>query len=394
MSVLNKMIGVVTCLALGVSSRCISQNVFQVTISLDSAINAEDISCSIDEGFGLNAVEKEFKGRQLIISDIQSSFIPSIKISRIDDSNNQFSSEFFIDKSPAFIKVGNRFNIDESQLTYDTLINVTPVSDTSFNKSFKDLVNFRLPISQNVASFWKQNGGKIDLNDSLRQVARDLTKQLAEKDISYIRDHLQDYFSFWYFRRQVVAPALSLSKYDLPYLHHLLQVFLSSFPVEYVNSKEGKYLSETLKFYSNPPTVDIGDIAPNFILRSQNEQSIELNDYRGKYVLLDFWASWCYPCRLNNPKILELSKQWSQDELTIISISADENAKQWKEAILKDRMSWINLIDSELIPGKVTWAYAIMNFPTYILIDPEGVVRLRTVNDVNRMISEINHQLR
>jgi len=116
---------------------------------------------------------------------------------------------------------------------------------------------------------------------------------------------------------------------------------------------------------------------------------VSLSDFKGKYVLLDFWASWCGPCRINNPILKSIINKYKNFNFELISISADEKSDKWKTAIKKDAMNWVNLSDLKGMKSQVVIEYGISAFPTYILIDPSGKIILRTENEIEKIREKI-----
>ena len=124
-----------------------------------------------------------------------------------------------------------------------------------------------------------------------------------------------------------------------------------------------------------------GQTAPDFTLPDLNNVDISLSDLKGKIVLIDFWASWCGPCRRENPKLVKLYNQFSKSNFEILSVSLDgtqrqkEPKKAWKEAIEQDNLSkWIHV--SEL-NGWETHVRALYNFtsiPYTILLNEKGEI--------------------
>jgi thiol-disulfide isomerase/thioredoxin len=122
-----------------------------------------------------------------------------------------------------------------------------------------------------------------------------------------------------------------------------------------------------------------------FSLKDTAGHIVRSADFKGKYLLLDFWASWCGPCRANNPVLKKIVDKYRHSKFELVSISMDDNADKRKAAINKDSMNWINISDLKALNSNVVIEYGISAYPTYILIDPKGKVILRTENEIDRI---------
>ena len=117
--------------------------------------------------------------------------------------------------------------------------------------------------------------------------------------------------------------------------------------------------------------LDVGKEAPTFVLTDINGKEVDLMSFRGKYVFLDFWASWCAPCRKENPNLVKVYKTFGGKNFEIISISTDESVESWKKAVADDGLTWTQVIDPT---GEVQEKYAIIKIPTTWLLDKEGKI--------------------
>lgn len=117
-----------------------------------------------------------------------------------------------------------------------------------------------------------------------------------------------------------------------------------------------------------------GEMAPDFTLTTPQGDSVSLSDFRGKYVLVDFWASWCRDCRKENPAVVELNKKYDGEKFAIISVSLDKEREAWLKAIEKDGLTWTQVSDLEGWQSAPARNYEIKWIPTNFLIDPEGKV--------------------
>lgn len=122
----------------------------------------------------------------------------------------------------------------------------------------------------------------------------------------------------------------------------------------------------------NADLVKVGGTAPDFELTNINGEKIRLSQFRGQYVLIDFWASQCAGCRVENKRLAKIYKDFRAKGLEIISISEDNVKDKWVKASEKDGISWINLIDSNVKQASTN--YNVLLIPTSFLIDPNGMV--------------------
>ena len=126
---------------------------------------------------------------------------------------------------------------------------------------------------------------------------------------------------------------------------------------------------------SQAGTTNESNMAPEIAMKNPAGKIIKLSSLRGKVVLLDFWASWCGPCRRESPNVLRLYKQYKDKGFTVFSVSLDEDAASWKQAIAKDGLIWPNHV-SDLMGWKtpMTQLYQFESIPHTVLIDKEGKI--------------------
>lgn len=144
-----------------------------------------------------------------------------------------------------------------------------------------------------------------------------------------------------------------------------------NFSPEIKNSEEGKEMAEKLKYFSQSK---VGSVAPKFTLKDINGKTVSLDDFKGKYVLIDFWASWCGPCREELPYVKELYKQYHQQGFEIISITKDEKSDLWEKAIEKEKIeSWthFSLLENQ---SNIDKEYFVNGIPHKLLIDKNGMI--------------------
>jgi len=118
-----------------------------------------------------------------------------------------------------------------------------------------------------------------------------------------------------------------------------------------------------------------GQTAVDLSLPDLNGKLVSLSELKGKVVLIDFWASWCGPCRHNNPRLVKLYNKYHEKGLEIYSVSLDEDMADWKKAVHHDRLIWIQVIDDKGWQATSASAYGVDMIPSSFLIDKQGVIR-------------------
>jgi thiol-disulfide isomerase/thioredoxin len=124
----------------------------------------------------------------------------------------------------------------------------------------------------------------------------------------------------------------------------------------------------------------VGGKAPDFAQADTNGKPVKLSDFKGKYVLIDFWASWCVPCRAVNSYLVKASQQLGKRNFTIVGISLDSKKVPWLQAIKQDGLNWFQLSDLRLWRNNVSVKYYVYDIPANYLIDPNGIIIAKNIN--------------
>jgi len=125
--------------------------------------------------------------------------------------------------------------------------------------------------------------------------------------------------------------------------------------------------------------VSVGQKAPEFVINSVNDKPVKLSDYKGKYVMLDFWASWCGPCRQENPNIVKQYNIYKDKGFNILGISIDDEKDQWKKAIADDKLTWTQASELQGGGSSTPTLYRIGAIPANFVIDPQGIIIAKNI---------------
>lgn len=132
------------------------------------------------------------------------------------------------------------------------------------------------------------------------------------------------------------------------------------------------FLSITTITNAQPP---VGSKAPEISLPNASGEIVKLSSLKGKVVLLDFWASWCGPCRQNNRRMLPVYKEYKDKGLEVYAVSIDGNRNAWTNAVQQDKMNWLQVIDVKAERGnELTQTWNLQYIPSTFLINKEGTI--------------------
>jgi peroxiredoxin len=144
-------------------------------------------------------------------------------------------------------------------------------------------------------------------------------------------------------------------------------------------------------------SVSVGAIAPDFAEPDTSGVPIKLSSFKGKYVFLDFWASWCGPCRNENPNVVKAYNKYKGENFTILSVSLDQTGKKsdWLKAIHDDGLTWNHVSDLKFWANDAALLYSVRAIPQNFLIDPSGKIIARNIfgDDLQKKLAEIFNKM-
>lgn len=135
---------------------------------------------------------------------------------------------------------------------------------------------------------------------------------------------------------------------------------------------ESIYVKELQKISVDKKALEVGVVAPDFTMNNQDGEPVTLSSFRGKIVLIDFWASWCAPCRKENPNVVKLYDRYKDKGFDIIGVSLDRDKSAWLQAIENDKLTWTHVSDLKDWNNAVAKLYRVRSIPHTVLLDSEG----------------------
>lgn len=216
---------------------------------------------------------------------------------------------------------------------------------------------------------FKKNPTNINFKDSanyLRELLKPVYKKSVENEFNYILNNPCSYISIYKF-------GVLVNRYTLD----SVKTIYSRFCINVKRSIYGKLIEKDIRIIEGGGP---GALAKNFVALDINKRKVSLDSYKGKkYILLDFWATWCKPCREEAPFLNTLYDKFKDKNLEIISIANDdERISLWKKVILEDKTNrWVHVLQMVGKPEDIGKKYGVQPIPTKILIDKSGKILLR-----------------
>lgn len=265
--------------------------------------------------------------------------------------------DMFLDKGKVLING----NIDSS---YDTKVSGSAIVKeyAAYNQSQQYLRKPVQAIYDKMLAAYKDgdSAGMKKYQDEFN-IARDQQNKYAvEKQLAFIRSHPNSIASAWELLHFVNDKTLEESK----------QIY-NSFSANVKTSEIGKETGNRIATLSR---VAVGNMAPGFGQVDANNKSVTLSSYKGKYVLLEFWASWCSPCRAESPNVLKAYQKYKGKGFDVLSVSLDHEKDKWLQAVKKDGLLWTQISDLKGWKNDVAVLYGINAVPANFLIDPDGKI--------------------
>jgi peroxiredoxin len=167
-----------------------------------------------------------------------------------------------------------------------------------------------------------------------------------------------------------------------------LESIVNNFPPEISTSD---YVIELKKELADKKKTSVGNMAPDFTMNDPDGKPIQLSSYKGQVVLLDFWASWCMPCRQENPNIVQLYQKYHSKGFEILGVSLDRAKDRWVKAIEEDKLTWPQVSDLKFWQNAAARMYAVTLIPQSFLIDKDGKIIAKglKVDELSKKLAEI-----
>lgn len=241
------------------------------------------------------------------------------------------------------------------------------VGGTTLNNDQQELIDMLLTFKKRedvLNQEFKQAGEDKSLQEKVRLRYEQLLKERKQAQEAFIRSHPNSLVAFALFRSSIDLATEQAKAIEL----------FNLFSASLKNTNAGQMIRERI---AKTKPVELGSLAPLFSAKNTKGEVISLDSFKGKYVLVDFWASWCAPCRQESPNLVAAYKRYREHNFTILGVSLDggENAKKkWMDAIEKDKLPWEQVCELEGWQSAIARMYSVSAIPANFLVDPDGKI--------------------
>jgi len=267
------------------------------------------------------------------------------------------------------------FFIENSNIVFTATDSIAKANVTGSvaDRESRELEATVRPITKNIMrlnnKFSKNNKASANYSAGERKIASDSVAawvaEIRDIKLKFVESHLNSFMGLYTYSYSILG-----SKFDPAAVEPLFYKFS---PV-LQSSALGKRTMERIEIAKRGQA---GKKVTDFTQNDVNGKPFTLSSLRGKYVLVDFWASWCAPCRAENPNVRKAYQALKSKNFEIVSVSLDAGKSQWVDAINKDGMPWIHVSDLKGWKNEVAVLYGVNSVPQNFLINPEGVVVAR-----------------
>ncbi len=370
----------------------------KIILLLISAIALTITSCKYFNGYQINGNMKNAEGIKVYLEDIFQT--PAVTMDTTTISAGKFQLKNYSDKGIYRLRFGD--NPDNSIFIF-----LDKKQKLSLDADYKKLNDYKINgnlASKSIAKLLETNYQNLVQIDSATNVYERAGLKQKDSMLGILKNKKSAYIDYLHnfikkednadvacFALQLLEP---YKEEEIPFIIEQVKNLHESAP----NSRQINLWYAEVQQYEKQllakqeEGLPVGEMAPNIILQNPQGDTIQLKDLKGKYVLLDFWASWCQPCRQNNPHLVQIFEKFHFQGLEIFSVSLDEMKERWVNAIKVDKLIWqYHGSDFQKWNGISVNKYKVASIPAVFLLDKNGKIIAKNLHgqELDNKLSEI-----
>lgn len=236
-----------------------------------------------------------------------------------------------------------------------------------FNAIMKPLNDKMAPLSEKMRQYFNEKNDAA--RDSIFPFLVAIRKDMTATETEFIKNNPDSWVTLGMMKVRAVI-------IDVPQFEPLYNAMTD----ELKNSDDGRKMADRLVIAKR---LQPGQPFKNFVMNDTEGRPVSLESFKGKYVLVDFWASWCGPCRAENPHVLKAYNQFKDKNFDVLAISLDQKKDAWLKAIREDGMPWTHVSDLKGFDNVAAKEYGIIAIPQNFLLDPQGKIIAQNLRGEN-----------
>lgn len=269
-------------------------------------------------------------------------------------NERDYFAQFFLENADIQVE-SYKDSLRASKVTGSPTTDIFNTYVDEVNNLNKKIREYQTQYSQAAASGNKEEMEKIEIDIN---AASDNMMIYAK---NFVREH----------NTSVVAPFIALSQLAGQLEYNELKAMVDSFAPELATSE---YVVKLKEILDKEAKTAVGVVAPDFTMNDVDGNPFTLSSLRGKYVLIDFWASWCGPCRGENPNVVAAYNKFKDKGFDILGVSLDRDKEAWLKAIADDKLTWHQVSDLKFWQNEAAQLYGVNAIPHSVLLDPDGKI--------------------
>ncbi|MDD3871751.1 MAG: TlpA disulfide reductase family protein [Bacteroidales bacterium] len=276
---------------------------------------------------------------------------------------------------------GDDVNLTADRDNVRSTISVTGSQQTQLLKELDSETSLAMQQLDSIGRIYEEQEAKGD-NPMLQQWITDEVGRIMDEQRTFVRSfierHSSEPASLLALSHQLLQQPILDANNDFDLYERVDKELTARFPTSLLVKNLHEFV-ETIKPQIEAARkieemVGNGKPAPEISLPNPEGQEVTLSSFRGKYVLLDFWAGWCAPCRRENPNIVKAYNQFKNKGFEIYGVSLDRDRQEWLDAIKTDKLTWIHVSDLQFWNSPAAKQYGVQSIPANFLIDPNGII--------------------